>query len=44
MQHRIIWKEANNPITSLFNFKWQQMSFGIDFAGLNRVPSIKQVK
>lgn len=44
MQHRSNWKECQSAATSLFNFKWQQNCIGLDFASLNKVPSIKQVK
>lgn len=43
MQHRANWKECQNTVTTLYNFKWQQNCIGLDFSSLNKVPSIKQV-
>lgn len=44
MSHRINWRECPSSATSLFHFKWQQSSIGVDFNNFNRVNSIKQVK
>lgn len=43
MAHRINWRECPTSATSLFHFKWQQSSIGVDFNNFNRVNSIKQV-
>lgn len=43
MQHRINWKEPFSVTTSLYNFKWQQISYGIDFASLSKFSSFKQI-
>ena len=43
MQHRINWKEPFNPVTTLFNFKWQQTSIGIDYNNLDCDSSSKQL-
>jgi hypothetical protein len=44
MSHRTNWRECASPTTSLFHFKWQQSSVGVDFNNFNRVNSIKQVR
>ena len=43
MHHRVNWKEAFSTVTSLFNFKWQQISFGIDYNSLGRINNAKQI-
>ena len=43
MQHRVNWKESFNAITSVFNFKWQQSSFGIDYNDLGIDLNLKQL-
>ena len=43
MNHRVNWKECPSSATSIFHFKWQQSSAGVDFNNFNRVASIKQV-
>lgn len=43
MAHRTNWRECSSSATSMFNFKWQQSSIGVDFNNFNRVSSIKQV-
>jgi hypothetical protein len=44
MTHRTNWRECPSSATSLFHFKWQQSSIGVDFNNFNRVNSIKQVR
>ena len=50
MYHRINWIEADNPDpnnpdypSNIFNFKWKELSYGIDYFNLNKNPKIKQV-
>ena len=45
MQHRINWIPTENPLDNLnvFNFKWKELSFGIDYNSLNRNPGMKQI-
>ena len=44
MCHRVNWKEPFSSVTSLYNFKWQQLSFGIDYNSLgNIVSNSKQI-
>ena len=43
MTHRTKWREAFSYATNLFNFKWQQISYGIDYTGLGKFGAIKQV-
>ena len=45
MLHRVNWTETENPLENLnyFNFKWKELSFGIDYNNLNRVPGMKQI-
>jgi len=45
MQHRVNWTEIENiPENQLsFNFKWKELSIGIDYNCLNRNPGIKQI-
>ena len=43
MCHRTKWREAFSYASNLFNFKWQQISYGIDYMGLGKYGAIKQV-
>ena len=43
MCHRTNWKEAFSTVTSIFNFKWQQLSYGIDYSTLGKLCSEKQL-
>ena len=43
MCHRTNWKEAFSNVTSIFNFKWHQLSYGIDFGTLGKIGSEKQM-
>ena len=46
MKHRINWVEADNNLdnnNNMFNFKWKELSFGIDYNNLNRNPGMKQI-
>ena len=50
MQHRINWVEAPNPepdnpdyASNIFNFKWKELSYGIDYYSLNKDPKMKQI-
>ena len=43
MSHRINWKETFSTSSSLYNFKWQQLSHGIDFSTLSKIPYLRQI-
>ena len=45
MAHRINWIPAENPSdnSNIFNFKWKELSYGIDYNSLNRNPGMKQI-
>ena len=43
MCHRTNWKEAFSYATNFYNFKWQQISYNIDYSVLGRYGAIKQV-
>ncbi len=36
MEHRINWQEPFSKVTSMYNFRWQQLSCGIDYNSLGR--------
>ena len=42
-KHRTNWKESETQITSLFNFKWQQMNHRNEFLNINQIESITQM-
>jgi len=39
MCHRVNWKEPFSSVTSLYNFRWQQLSFGINYNSLGNIVS-----
>ena len=43
MRHRINWIKPFSVVSTLFNFKWQELSYGIDYSSLGCFPNIKQV-
>ena len=45
MAHRVNWVPTENPLDNLnvFNFKWKELSYGIDYNSLNRSPGMKQI-
>ena len=43
MCHRKNWKDSLNKVNSLFNFKWQQLSHGIDYNSLGKNNEIEQI-
>ena len=43
MPHRTNWKESYSYVTNIFNFKWLQVSHGIDFFNLSKSGSVKQI-
>ena len=45
MKHRINWNEVENipENVNCFNFKWKELSNGIDYNSLNRNPGMKQI-
>ena len=36
MNHRTNWKEPFSKVSTLFNFKWQEISYGIDYNNLSK--------
>ena len=42
MCHRTNWKEPFSKVTTLFHFKWQEISYGIDYNNLSKV-GFKQI-
>ena len=43
MLHRTNWKESYSYVTNIFNFKWLQVSNGIDYFSLGKYGSLKQI-
>ena len=43
MIHRTNWKESFSYVTNLFNFKWLQLSQGIDYTNLSKYSTIRQI-
>jgi hypothetical protein len=43
MFHRINWIEAANQDQDIFNFKWKETSYGIDYNSLNKNIKMKQI-
>ena len=45
MKHRVNWTEVENipENANFFNFKWKELSSGIDYNNLNRNPGMKQI-
>ena len=45
MKHRINWNEVEDKPenTNCFNFKWKELSSGINYNSLNRNPGLKQI-
>ena len=43
MNHRINWMKPFSKVTTLFNFKWQELSYGIDYDSLGHFQNIKQI-
>ena len=45
MAHRVNWIPVENPLENCnsFNFKWKELSYGIDYNSLNRNPGMKQI-
>jgi len=45
MAHRINWVPVEKPPENYnsFNFKWKELSIGIDYNSLNRIPGVKQI-
>jgi hypothetical protein len=43
MGHRVNWKEVGANGSNYFNFKWQHISTGLDYANLSKNNSIKQI-
>ena len=43
MKHRINWIKPFSIVSSLYNFKWQELSYGIDYNSLGCFPNTKQL-
>ena len=43
MCHRVNWKEPFSKASTLFNFKWKQISNGIDYNSLGKYGAMKQI-
>ena len=43
MCHRTSWKEPFSKVSSLYNFKWQEISYGIEYNSLSRYNTNKQI-
>ena len=43
MCHRTSWKEAFSNVSSIFNFKWNELSSGIDYSLLGKSGLSKQI-
>ena len=43
MKHRVNWIKPFSVVSTLFNFKWQELSIGIDYHSLGYFPNVKQV-
>ena len=43
MYHRINWMKPFSIVSSLYNFKWQELSYGIDYSSLGHFQNIKQI-
>ncbi len=43
MCHRTSWKEPFSKVSSLYNFKWQEISYGIEYNSLSRYETNKQI-
>ena len=43
MCHRTNWKSSFDKTTSLFNFKWQELSHGIDYNSLGKNGEMEQI-
>ena len=39
MCHRVNWEEPFSTVTSLYNFRWQQISYGFDYNSLSQFNS-----
>jgi len=43
MNHRINWVKPFSVVSTLYNFKWQELSYGIDYASLGHFQNVKQI-
>ena len=43
MNHRLNWKEPFSNVTTLYNFKWTQLSYSLDYSTLGIFPNSKQL-
>ena len=43
MKHRINWIKPFSVVSTLYNFKWQELSYGIDYSSLGCFQNIKQI-
>ena len=43
MKHRVNWVKPFSVVSTLFNFKWQELSIGIDYHSLGYFHNVKQL-
>ena len=43
MYHRINWMKPFSIVSTLYNFKWQELSYGIDYSSLGHFQNVKQI-
>ena len=43
MNHRINWMKPYSVVSTLYNFKWQELSYGIDYNSLGNFQNVKQI-
>ena len=43
MYHRINWMKPFSIVSTLYNFKWQELSYGIDYSNLGHFQNVKQI-
>ena len=43
MNHRINWMKPFSIVSTLYNFKWQELSYGIDYDSLGTFQNVKQI-
>ena len=43
MYHRINWMKPFSVVSTMFNFKWQELSYGIDYSSLGCFQNVNQI-
>ena len=43
MSHRINWMKPFSVVSTMFNFKWQELSYGIDYSSLGCFQNVNQI-